>query len=366
MQVVTIFDGHPPRPLLSAIYDGHAVDVIPLYLRGTKRSLFDVQHDIESVSNRINASDFIILNDAKSHISTFKLKTDELYQVVNLNLPNSLSLDQYKKLFKSILPLKIEKEHWRKLLALASKTYLEMESRYVYLDEQRVFPQYSLDTFSGRSRCTNFNLQGAPEGTPVKVKDCDLFLCLDWVSADLRVATYLSKDEELEELFKESDPYSGMAEMLQIPRKECKTMMLRTLYALDLTSPILDLFPTLKTWITSQLELLSQQGYLSSSLGRKFLLKTRDERSVFNATLQGTVAHAMQNTLIKMREVLGRFLLTETHDSIIFACNKGILTKVLREATSIMGSPLDGLPKMPFKAYIGKEWKRWKLYKVYR
>jgi len=363
MQVITVFAGYPPRPLITAIYDKQ-VEIIPLYLRGTGRTLYDVQKDIESISKRINDSHFVFLNNVKSHVQTFEVQDVDLYQI-NYAVPPRLKLNQYRKLFNAILPLNVEKDRWRQLIARASTVYTLMESKPVYVDEKRVYPHYALDTFSGRSRCTNFNIQGVPSDIPIRTDD-DFMICLDWVSADLRVAAAMSGDDELTDMFDDSDPYSSMANLLQIPRDECKTLLLRTLYALDLESAILDLFPTLKSWIISKLEQLRKDGFLPSLLGRPFRLKTRDKKSVFNATLQGTVAHAMQSTLWEIKKELGQFLLTEAHDSIVFTCDRAALPMVLRKATAIMGKPLKELPQMPLKAYIGKEWKKWKLYKVYK
>jgi len=364
MQIISVFDDCSSRPLVTAIFDGN-LEVIPLYIKGTKRSLFDVQRDVDLIAKRASESDHIILNDAKSHFTTFNIKSDQAYQA-DVSLPRRLTYNQYVMLFKSMFPLKVEKDHWRKLIADASKAYLTMESRPIYLDEMRVFPRYSITTFSGRSKCTGFNLQGASEGTPVKTKDGEFFVCLDWTAADLRVAAAMSNDEELEALFEESDPYSSLAETLKITRQDCKRMMLRTLYALDLESPLLDLFKKLKSWVVERLAFMKENGYLPSLLGRRFKLKARDQRSVFNATLQGTVAHALHSALAQIDSRLGRFLLTERHDSIVFACNAAILPKVLRESVEIMKKPLEGLPTMPLKVYIGKEWKRWKFYKAFK
>lgn len=363
MQVLTAFANCPPQPIVTAIYDDK-VEVVPLYLKGTGRSLFDIESDIKAISDRINDSHSVLLNDAKSHLRIFNLGSVDLYQL-NVNIPPKSRLRQYTRLFETLMPLNAKEDYWRKLLATASEAYITMEDRDVYLDEKRVYPHYSLDTFSGRSRCTNFNIQGAPEGVPIKTDD-ELFVCLDWISADLRVAAAMSGDDDLAEMFENSDPYSNIAELLNITRDECKILLLKTLYSIDINSPILDIFPTLKNWIKNRLEYLDNNGWLPSLLGRKFNIKTRDKLSVFNATLQGTVAHAMHSALNKMHKDLRRFLVTETHDSIVFSCNRGILTKLLRVATSMMTKPLDELPRLPLKAYIGKEWKRWKLYKVYK
>jgi len=243
-----------------------------------------------------------------------------------------------------------------------------MESRPLFVDEQRVYPRYSIDTFTGRSRCTNFNVQGAAEGTPIKTEERDnLFICLDWISADIRVAAYLSEDEYLSECFEKSDPYTWMSEALDLPREECKIAYLQTIYSLNLSSPILELFASLRGWMESQLKILDREGVLKTPLGRPFKISSdRDEKSVFNAVLQGTVAHAMQASLVRMTERLNKYLVTETHDSVVFSSRASLIPHVINTAVQIMIRPLDNFARFPLRVFVGKKWKKWKLYREYR
>jgi len=367
MQLLTVFnDSYPPKPLISAIYDTE-LEVFPLFLRGTKRALFDVQKDIRDLTNRIELSkDPVVLNNTKSHIQAFGLKSRNLFQT-NHTFPSHLNLATYRKLFDALFPMGTDCSEWRRVLSDSSRAYIRMESRPLFLDEIRVYPQYHLDTFSGRSRCCNYNVQGASVGTPLRTEDPEeIFICCDWISADLRAAAALSDDKELSDTYIKSDPYTVLSEMLEIPRDECKLAFFSIIYSLDIESPILDLFTTFREWIKEQLAQLSKDAYLSTPLGRRFKLAKRDEKSVFNAVLQGTVAHAMQSSLAKMNNRLSEFLVTETHDSIILAAKRPLVAHVIKEAVDIMLKPIDDLPKFPLRVYIGKKWKQWKLYKEYR
>jgi DNA polymerase I-like protein with 3'-5' exonuclease and polymerase domains len=204
-------------------------------------------------------------------------------------------------------------------------------------------------------------------GTPIKTEHPDeIFICCDWISADLRAAAALSGDGELSDTYAKSDPYTILSEMLDIPREECKLAFFGVIYSLDVESPILDLFPVFKEWMKGQLASLAKNGYLNTPLGRRFKLGKRDEKSVFNAVLQGTVAHAMQSSLARMYDRLQDFLIAETHDSIILAAKRPLVPKVINEAVDIMLRPLKELPKFPLRVYIGKKWKQWKLYRDYR
>jgi DNA polymerase I-like protein with 3'-5' exonuclease and polymerase domains len=180
------------------------------------------------------------------------------------------------------------------------------------------------------------------------------------------VAAAVSGDKELNATFEKSDPYTVMANDLEIDRDECKIAFLRAIYSLDAESPILELFPTFKEWMYDQIYRLSSDGFLQTPLGRKFKLGSRDEKSVFNAVLQGTVAHAMQSSLSRMISLLGEHLLTETHDSVVLVGRPGIIPHIVKAVVDIMFEPLERFPTFPLRVYVGKVWKKWKLYKEYR
>jgi DNA polymerase I-like protein with 3'-5' exonuclease and polymerase domains len=364
MIVLTIFDyhAHPPKPLATLIDDTY----YNLYIKGTGKSLYNINKDLKEISSKIELNDGpVLINDPKSHIRAFSLKAFPHLHQINLSAPGlpSIKTERFLRAIASKTP---QPEKWRQLLGESSAAYIQMEEKPLFVDEVRVYPRYTLDTFSGRSKCSNFNAQGAPATIPLKTDNPDdFYVCLDWVAADIRVAAALSQDEMLNDSFKESDPHTMLSEALEMPRDECKKLYLRTIYSLDLESPILELFPNLKEWMIKQLDTLGKQGYLTTHLGRRFKLGSRETKSVFNAVLQGTVAHAMHRSLIRTAR-LWRFLVTETHDSIVFAANQAMIPFVVREAVKVMIEPLENFPRFPLRVYIGKYWKKWKLLREYK
>jgi len=369
MIVFTVFDSSlPPKPLITFINDSEHNNVYKLYAKGTGKILYEVNKSITEIAGIIEASKTpVLLNNPKAHLYAFGLtKSDHLNQL-NINIPRNINHRQLALLFKTIVDAKPQPLKWRSLLGRSSAAYKVMETRELYLDEQRVYPQYELDTFTGRSRCLNYNIQGATNGAPIHTNNKDdILICLDWIAADIRVAAAFSKDEYLNESFKNSDPHTMLSEALDMPRDQCKRLYLKTIYSLDMESPILGVFPELKEWMIKQTQRLEEEGYLGTLLDRRFKIGDRDKKSVFNAVLQGTVAHAMQSSLVNMTHELRKHLITETHDSIVFACRSGLVPHVIKAATEIMIRPLDEFPRFPLRVYIGKVWKEWKLYREFR
>jgi DNA polymerase I-like protein with 3'-5' exonuclease and polymerase domains len=369
MLLLTAFDytKYPYKPLLSLLKIGDRTEIFYLYAKGSNRKIYDVTSDIFAIGNIVDSSqEPVYLNDAKSHIIAFNLRNNHNLYQLTAAIP-TLSNNRYIELFNSIALVDLKPDRWRNLLGASSSTYISMERKPIFLDEIKVQPIYALDTYTGRSRCHNYNIQGAPEDTPIRTEDADnLFICCDWMAAEIRAAALLSHDELLNESFIKSDPHTMLSEELGIPRDECKRLYMRTIYSIDLDSPILEIYPKLKEWMQNQLNALERDGSLCSPLGRKFKLGSRDTKSVFNAVLQGTVAHAMQSSLIKLSDKLKAYMLTETHDSIIFSCRSGLVPHVIKEATQVMLRPLTEMDTFPLRVYVGRQWKKWKLYREYR
>jgi len=369
MIIFTAFDSNtPPKPLVTFINDGEHNSTYPLYAKGTGKTLYEVNKTISQISEIITSSKTqVLLNNPKAHLYAFNILDTSKLNQLNIHVPNGASDKQLAMLFQTIISANPQPTKWRNLLGRSAEVYKVMESRELYLDEQRVYPSYELDTFTGRSRCTRYNMQGITNGTPINTgNDEDVLVCLDWIAADIRAAAAFSNDEYLNESFQKSDPHTMLSEALDIPRDECKRLYLRTIYSIDLESPILEVFPELREWMIKQAQKLAKDGYLSSLLGRRFKIGDRDEKSVFNAVLQGTVAHAMQSSLIRMAPELKKYLVTETHDSVVFASRPGLVPHIIKAASDIMIKPLDEFPRFPLRVYIGKVWKEWKFYRDFR
>jgi hypothetical protein len=269
---------------------------------------------------------------------------------------------------------------WQRLLGDATLSYIALQRRGVRHGGLEVYPNYDLTTVNGRSRTTGFNIQGQGDGEDISHVDEHkvFYVHADWIAADIRAAALISGDQDMIKSFETSDPYTDMAEIAGRPRSEFKNkVVLPGLYSLNLNSEIFNYYPDFKKWATESLDKMDSQGYLTSILGRKCYVKGTTEqeildsrRQVFNAQMQATVAHAMQNSIIQLSKRLPRHILTEMHDSIVLCCTKDELKTVVETVRDVMLYPLRDIipsdPAFPLKVSIGRKWREWTLLKEYR
>jgi hypothetical protein len=142
---------------------------------------------------------------------------------------------------------------------------------------------------------------------------------------------------------------------------------------LDDNNPAADFYPSFKAWIGACKLNIVRNGKLSSILGREFEISDdRDNKSVFNATIQGSVAHAMQNCLKRVWELYPQNLFLESHDSITLTStsDKFDIRRKVSDVSRIMVQPFEGIlkenPQFPIKVSIGSAYKKWKEYKRYK
>ena len=206
----------------------------------------------------------------------------------------------------------------------------------------------------------------------------DGFLHFDWRGADIRIAALLSGDESLLELSEKHDPYQTVADRLNsgasdgVSRDECKIALLKAINSMNTGLLILDLFPRLRSWIIESRRKLDAGKPLYSILNRKFIqLPGKKPLSVFNATMQGSIAHAMQLSIRRVWEHIGERLLAEVHDSIVVTCDptKTSMKSTIELVTGIMCRPFDGIldsnPVFPVRVSVGEAWRKWDEYKVF-
>lgn len=326
----------------------------------------------------------VVVNDFKSHLDGFNhplhdlMKLDRDYKVNMLPEEEEITIpkeagDLYKYLLRKILEAKkIGPGRWQQLLGDASLVYLTLQRRGVRRGGLDEHPTYELTTFTGRSKTTGFSIQGMTEEVDITHIDEDKkkFICIDWISADMRALSLLSGDKEMQRSFDISDPYRYIAAKTGGDRDTCKVEMLKSIYALNPNNKLLDIFPTLKYWISQSVEQMRYNGFATSLLGRKFYLNGDNERTVFNAPIQGTVAHAMHASMVRLHKALPRHLLTELHDSIILCSTPREARLVINEACEIMFRPfrdiLPSNPTFPLTVSIGDNWRKWNKYREIR
>lgn len=370
-----------PRPLYAVSCNKATRDIefYQLYMPGTKTSLEVINSNLERFKSLILKEE-VVLSNFNTYIAAFKLDLDRQYEVYDLGLelksiPDTVENAQKALLKHLTLMLKSEILPWQQILANSQLAYTHLEKVGFYLNGKKSYPQYEF-TYSGRSRCLRSNIHSANDSDVIHHVDenNNVYVHFDWIAADFRIASLISNDKYLKESFKKSDPYSALHEALKdtgITRDQCKLGLFRSLYSMSHDSDLLNFYPDFAKWMQKSESEIEQQGLSKSLLGRPFLIgEDRSIRSVFNAQIQGSVAHAMQNILYRVYKIYPDNLLTEIHDALIMCCSQDHVKVIIDEVANLMLYPFDGImdtnPKFPLKISIGYEWKKWQPFKEIR
>lgn len=379
--VYTTFDTskHPAVPIESTVLDSRIksdtlfndISYFVFYKPGSGLTLKQIEEN--KAKFREIFDEEVMVNDFKSHAAAFGLKKEMGYSIYDLNIYTNISLLQYQQvLLLQTIAASYKPEPWRKLLANAMVVYQYLEENGIRDNYKVVYPRYSLNTATGRSSTTGFNVQGTTDKFDIRPRtdEYDYLVHFDWLAADIRMIAFMSGDEAMNKSFEKSDPYIMASEYLKDPefdRERCKNEFIRSVYSLSTEAPILKIFPQFKKWMDKKLTEYERDGCLYSLLGRRY---DGDKLRVFNSQFQGSVAHCMQAALVKIYEKYKLNLLTEVHDSIILHCRENRLKEIIREVGSIMLYPLDGWtdnsPRMPVRISVGRKWRQWQQYKVLR
>lgn len=374
-KISTAFDysRNIPTPLATAIYDTNTknLEIMPIYLKGLGTTVRQAKSAVEKIVETAK-SETTILNDVISH----------LYEINNLprgmkiyesRRPCSASTnDNYKslkkKLINNLLMMSSDLKPWMLIKARSAIIYHKLYKRGLMHGPYKVHPLYDTNTLTGRSRTREFNIQGTSSKDPIRHVDESRshLICFDWVSADMRMAGYLSNDEFINNSFDKSDPYTEMEKLIgdkEVTREDCKIEMLKSIYKVDVNSPLLGITPELREWISDKIHEHGNNVEHTTILNMP-IPKVKLSSTV-NGIIQGSVAEALQAALIRIAEVDSDCILTEIHDSIILACNQGEVSKIIDLVVPIMNKPLKNI-FFPVKVSIGRKWKQWKEYKVYR
>jgi hypothetical protein len=388
MFIYTVFDKSKPIPkiLVVAVQDDEGViDVYPMYVKGNSEQAITTREKARYLRDVITTQQ-VTINDFKAHILALSLPLDQDYKVKETPTEDLIItkewafLESFAKERLANLIMRSDGDKWQELMARATIVYCDLEKRGIIYEGNidPIHPNYQFK-ITGRSSTSGFNIQGTGNDTSITHfrPDYDVFISVDWISADLRAASLISGDIELQQSFINSDPYTDLAKINNISRAECKGRVLPGLYSFNLNSDIFRHYKVLKQWAEATIEKMDTQGYLTSMLNRKFYMHGDNEqqllesrRQVFNAQMQGSVAHAMQNSLVKIHKKYPNCVLTELHDSIILCCKSQMVSQLIKDVTGVMLRPFDGLlennPVFPLRVSVGSKWKHWKELRVYR
>lgn len=386
LYIETLFDNsyRNPKPLVTGILNSsnpNDIAIIDLWLPSKNMSIEKAEMNTQRfLKDIILEADSFSINDWKTHINSLELLpwNYDVFCRPSSNINDKKVAPQELVKRKLIESYKNNpSSNWQKVLAKAHTVYAHIEKNGISNGIDKLYPIYSTDTFTGRSKTTGFVLQGQNEDSLVlPYEGHSWFVHFDWTAADTRIASLLSKDPVMESIFQTwGDPYAIMiqkkkAQGIPTNRTEIKKEWLRTLYSMDSNSALVSYFPQFKKWMEQQINTIDRFGKLTSILGREFKLSDHPDkdqhgkRAIFNAVLQGSVAHAMHSTLYKVCEKFPKNVFTEIHDSLIMSCSENEIEKIIEGVGNIMSRPFSGIindnPVFPIKVSVGKQWKKWK------
>lgn len=393
LYLYTLFDKKDGKPLLVGIKNKDSYKLCTIWRSGKNEPVSKILATISLIKRLIeNATPErpVVLSGFKDYIAHFKLDLrSEPYHVYDLHLPdiNPKNLDHEKRhgLVRQVLDRIGNRPilEYQRVLANSAVVYQSMEASGLCINDMHFHPQWSLRTFSGRGKSYGFNIQGFHEPHTVTSTNAigkHALVHFDWVCADIRVASIMSGDERLQESFMNSDPYTTMLDNIvridrtrEITRDDCKLTLLRTINSMNYLNPdVLAVYPDLCLWIKQCKSIIdNQSGSLESILGRKFQLAfAKNKLAVLNGIMQGSVAHAMQNILRKVWEILPRYLVADIHDSLVMSVPVDAVGATIDAVAPIMLRPFTGLleddPAFPVKVSVGDVWKRWKTTQIHR
>lgn len=341
-----------------------------LWKPGTGRKLCDIIDDENKIKKIVNSFESLILN-YKSYIDYFGISDQIVYDYCG-----ELGGNSFKDHLKFMLKHKSEfYKKWQEIRGDAAEVYYKLQERGLRCNHTILKPIYGMDVYSGRTKTTEFNIQGAGSGYQIEHinPENSIFVQFDWIAADPRIAGFMSEDNGLIECYNNGDPYEVIMEQLpHLSRKECKLEFMAAMNALADDNDLISVFPKLKRWISNYKTKLSNCESSRTILGRKFECDgtIKDMRRAFNSILQGSVAHAMNLVVRRVTDECGDVIIVEQHDSMT-VCLKPVTMKThIDKISQIMFKPFDGILSdeitMPLTVSVGKKWQEYKLFKEVR
>ena len=276
---------------------------------------------------------------------------------------------------------KLAKEHsiiadilkWRGLIKLKN-TYVDALPKEVNKKTGRVHTTFSQAVAAtGRLSSNNPNLQNIPIRTErgrqvrkafIPKNDNFTLLAADYSQIELRLIAELSGDKTMKQSFLNGEDIhkATASNVFKVPldevtreqRSHAKTVNFGIIYGVSafglsqqtdlsrkeaalLIETYYETYPTLKEYISKQVNLARDQGYVETLLGRRRYLKNinsrnsivraADERNAVNAPIQGSAADIIKIAMINMQHLLekGNYrskMLLQVHDELVFDIHK--------------------------------------------
>ena len=268
---------------------------------------------------------------------------------------------------------------WRGLIKLKN-TYVDALPKEVNQKTNRIHTTFSQAVAAtGRLSSNNPNLQNIPirteRGRQVRKafvpRDKDFtLLAADYSQIELRLIAELSGDQTMKQSFLNGEDIhkATAAKVFKVAldnvtreqRSQAKTVNFGIIYGVSafglsqqtnlsrkesaaLIDTYYETYPTLKEYISKQVNLAREKGYVETLLGRRRYLKNinsqnsivraADERNAVNAPIQGSAADIIKIAMIDIQNKLdqGNFrskMLLQVHDELVFDIHKDELERL--------------------------------------
>lgn len=335
----------------------------------------DLVHDIEVLEKKIYTE-----ADTDFNLASPKQLGVVLFEKLNLvDKPKKTKSGQYatgEEILSKLAPKHpIVKDilEWRGLVKLKN-TYVDSLPNEVSPLTGRIHTTYSQTVAAtGRLSSNNPNLQNIPirteRGQQIRKafvpRDSNFVLMsADYSQIELRLIAEMSGDEEMKSSFKRGEDIhrSTAAKVFNLPLEEvsreqrsyAKTVNFGIIYgvsafglsqqtdlsrteAKELIETYYETYPTLRSYISKQVDFARDHGYVETILGRRRYLKninsrnaivrSADERNAVNAPIQGSAADIIKIAMIRIQELLNsnQFkskMLLQVHDELVFDLHK--------------------------------------------
>jgi DNA polymerase-1 len=409
---------------LSRVYDEVELPLIPVLLAMKDRGIKVDRAYLKKLSEEYNAK----IKDLEKSI--YKLAGQEF----NINSPKQLGEILFDKLQLTAPKMKKTAGGARstkesELLKLSEHTIVKKILDYrqlaklvgTYIDaipplldkNDRLHATFDqTGTTTGRMSSNNPNLQNIPIQTPEGRRIRDAFISekgfslvsLDYSQIELRIAAFLSNDEEFMKIFKGGrDVHREVAakvfgvkaeEVTPDMRRKAKVINFGVMYGMGVNALRANLggtrpeaqefynhyfqaFSGLARYLDEVKAEAKRKGYTETLFGRRRyfgdiaspvpFIRASAERMAINAPTQGTEADIVKLAMVKIFEYIKKekletsvYILLQVHDELVLEISDKVLAKVVPEIQKIMETvvSLDETKGVPLAVgcHIGKNW----------
>jgi len=296
-------------------------------------------------------------------------------------------------------------ERWRELTKLES-TYLAALPAYADARD-RIHTTFSqVVAATGRLSSNDPNLQNIPIRTPLgrEIRACfvpepgDVLISCDYSQVELRVLAHIAGEEVLKEIFRRGEDVhtATAAAILNVPqerldagsRSKAKMVNYGIVYGLsafglsdrlgisreeaqEFIDRYLEGFPAVKAFIATTIEQATENGYVTTLMGRRrqipelrarnFQMRQLGERLAVNTVIQGTAADVIKVAMLRAEAALrdaglATRLILQIHDELLFEGPADEAARACELVVPAMVGALELDPPLVVDAGVGPNW----------